>query len=320
MLTSAQTVSALAPFRPRRDRPRPRSFGRRLAVLLLLVCLGTARGYGGDIVMLVSGLAGESTTPGYRGWIDVAAMSHSVSRFPPARPSHGALQLSKRLDSATPRLYDLLNRGTIISTVQLEFTRGTPTYQQFYKINLQGVQLESVNTAAAGASGQEPFEDVALVYEQIAWSYTQVDTPSKAISTALWSVTTNGGTYSTGLTDTDGDGMPDAYELANGLNPRANDASADPDGDGLTNYQEFLTGTNPRDFNSVFRVSRVNLANGQVRITWNSIAGKTYTLSAASEASGPYTPVRNVPAAGTGETYTDFPPAAARRFYRVSTP
>ncbi len=49
------------------------------------------------------------------------------------------------------------------------------------------------------------------------------------------------------LNDLDCDGLPDAWELANGLNPRdPRDAFADSDGDGLTNGQEFAWKTNPR--------------------------------------------------------------------------
>jgi len=44
-------------------------------------------------------------------------------------------------------------------------------------------------------------------------------------------------------TDSDGDGIPDAYEIANGLNPSVNDAASDLDGDGLTNLEEFQRGT-----------------------------------------------------------------------------
>jgi hypothetical protein len=48
--------------------------------------------------------------------------------------------------------------------------------------------------------------------------------------------------------DTDGDGIPDDVELANGLNPNdPTDASQDADGDGLTNKQELIDlGTNLR--------------------------------------------------------------------------
>ena len=46
--------------------------------------------------------------------------------------------------------------------------------------------------------------------------------------------------------DDDNDGMPDGFELANGLDPlNADDAGQDPDGDGATNLEEFIRGTDP---------------------------------------------------------------------------
>ena len=46
--------------------------------------------------------------------------------------------------------------------------------------------------------------------------------------------------------DTDRDGMPDAWETANGLNPNdATDGNGDPDGDGYTNVEEYLNSLVP---------------------------------------------------------------------------
>jgi len=46
--------------------------------------------------------------------------------------------------------------------------------------------------------------------------------------------------------DDDNDGLPDTYEVANGLNPRNPlDRDADPDGDGFSNIEEFEFGSNP---------------------------------------------------------------------------
>ena len=47
--------------------------------------------------------------------------------------------------------------------------------------------------------------------------------------------------------DTDSDGMPDGWEVTNGLDPLVDDSAGDPDVDGLINLDEYTNGTDPNN-------------------------------------------------------------------------
>jgi len=85
---------------------------------------------------------------------------------------------------------------------------------------------------------------------------------------------------STSATDTDGDGLPDEWEILHGLNPDvaagADGALGDPDRDGLTNRDEYLRGTDPR-FPSVV-ILGLTLSGNSVRLGFNGIAGYAYSI------------------------------------------
>lgn len=59
--------------------------------------------------------------------------------------------------------------------------------------------------------------------------------------------------------DTDGDGMPDGWEVRHGLNPLVDDADLDDDGDGLGNLREFELGSRPDRYDS----SRLGMSDGE---------------------------------------------------------
>jgi lysophospholipase L1-like esterase len=79
--------------------------------------------------------------------------------------------------------------------------------------------------------------------------------------------------------DTDGDGIPDAWEIARSLNPLLNDADADADGDGRSNLEEYLANTDPLDPDSALHVLTVtrNLAGHNV-LTWSGVGGVRYRV------------------------------------------
>lgn len=78
--------------------------------------------------------------------------------------------------------------------------------------------------------------------------------------------------------DTDGDGLPDDWELAyfNGLQ---RDGTGDNDGDGHTDEMEFRAGTDPTNVGSILRVITLSPPSaGPVQIFWSAVPGKTYRV------------------------------------------
>lgn len=83
-----------------------------------------------------------------------------------------------------------------------------------------------------------------------AWSDTSISAAVPTFATTgpvvitINGVISNGLVFAVGATDSDGDGLPDSWEIQyfGNLNQKAN---GDPDGDGLTNLQEFQQGRNP---------------------------------------------------------------------------
>jgi hypothetical protein len=122
------------------------------------------------------------------------------------------------------------------------------------------------------------------------------------------------------LIDSDGDGLPDDYELLNHLNPNsAADASKDSDGDGMTNLQEYLAGTNPNDNRSVLRVTDVEESPAPI-VTFPTVMGKRYQLQRTTNLAQPNWVVVQGQVPGSGETVSLEDPFGIdlkMAFYRV---
>ena len=125
--------------------------------------------------------------------------------------------------------------------------------------------------------------------------------------------------------DDDGDGLPRAWELANGLSDSdASDADGDLDGDSFTNAQEYLAGTNPRDANSFFRPSTLNViaetdgSANTVNISWASVSGRLYRIERSFDLLQWDSIADNIESTPPLNTLSDrMSPPRARAFYRL---
>lgn len=79
--------------------------------------------------------------------------------------------------------------------------------------------------------------------------------------------------------DTDGDGIPDRWEVSHGLNPNSPiDTTLDSDGDRQNNLAEFLAGTDPTNLASTFRITAEEKMGADIRVSFTSVGGKNYCL------------------------------------------
>jgi hypothetical protein len=84
------------------------------------------------------------------------------------------------------------------------------------------------------------------------------------------------------LADTDGDGMPDYWELENGLSPSdntgTNGASGNLDGDAMSNLQEWKAGTDANDSLDYFRILSFSVTPDAVDVLFMAAPGRRYSL------------------------------------------
>jgi len=123
------------------------------------------------------------------------------------------------------------------------------------------------------------------------------------------------------IVDTDGNGLPDWWELQYFSHLTGTDPNADPDQDGMNNLAEWIAGTNPTNAASSLWLTLVSATNSSdTVVSWSSVAGKNYWLERSTNLLTGFNAIVSTNIAATAPTNTLNDPVilpGSARFYRV---
>jgi len=123
------------------------------------------------------------------------------------------------------------------------------------------------------------------------------------------------------IADSDGDGIPDDWEIANGFDPNSSaDALLDSDGDGMKNRDEYIAGTDPHNPLSYLKVDSIT-PQGGASLNFQAVSNRTYSVLYSDSLPPTWAKLISVPARATNwsATVTD-PSGRPTRYYRLQTP
>jgi type VI secretion system secreted protein Hcp len=127
-------------------------------------------------------IKGESTDKDHKDWIEMAGYEHEIAHPQQSAAARSAsaphlseFKILKRVDAASPKLYEACCKGTHIPEVTIELCKaGMERPVKYLEIKLKEVLISGVNTISdANAQPQFPSEAISLTYGAIEWTYTK---------------------------------------------------------------------------------------------------------------------------------------------------
>jgi len=133
-----------------------------------------------DLYMQIDGLKGECTDSDHKDWIELLSYNHSISQpasatatsaggGTTARCQHSDFSITKYIDLASPKLYEMCSSGKHIKSVNIEMMRASGDKRvKYMEVKMEQVVISHV--APAGGS-EFPSEAVSFNYGTIKWTY-----------------------------------------------------------------------------------------------------------------------------------------------------
>jgi type VI secretion system secreted protein Hcp len=175
---------------------------RRLHVLVITLVLGAVAAVGGvglprteapaavlaagpdaiaaaqsffDVFLEIEGIDGEATVPAHKGTIEVLSWSWGISQA----AGVGTVSVIKRIDKATPLLFEQCIDGTVIPLATVYLTRQDgQTYLQY---ELRNVIVSSISHGGDVNGDGLPDETLELTFGGATLTYTQFDAAGKPV-------------------------------------------------------------------------------------------------------------------------------------------
>lgn len=146
----------------------------------------------------------------------------------------------------------------------------------FYRIYANGSRI--LNAGGQSLDGNFSLQSVLLLFADENGEDNTVDVSSVRIyRTAL--TDTEVAELEVAEDDTDGDGLPDAWEIAHGTDPLLADALLDSDDDQRNNYVEYLMGTDPQSGVAHMQAEMLRLAEtGEIVVNFPTRSDRYYTI------------------------------------------
>lgn len=135
----------------------------------------------------IGDIPGEAVEPNHDGWINLLSVSQAITRPMAAGASGSTRQRSsatlgdivctKELDKSTPKLMEAICKGTNFAEVAIDLCTSSDGSSRipYMKWVLVNARVTSYDVAGSTDGAMVPTESFALNYEEVKWTYNELD-------------------------------------------------------------------------------------------------------------------------------------------------